>query len=242
VGTRSQLLTVDAGNSTLDCVRHDTGQRTAFDAAADSEGFAAFVREAGADRCVAVSVVEPVRERVVAVLRELGVSVRFAGREIACPLPLAYDTPDTLGADRWVGALAAHADYGCSVTVDCGTATTINLVEQDGTFRGGAIAPGLSAFVAGMAAVTPALPAADLEAESRMPPGSTADAVSTGVLLGYCGLVERLVAETVRVAGGSARIVITGGNAARLLARSRLQPTHIPDLVHRGLCLLDEGA
>jgi pantothenate kinase type III len=63
-----------------------------------------------------------------------------AGIDLPCPLPLAYETPHTLGADRWVTALAAHRRHGRAVVVDCGSATTVNLVEADGTFHGGAIA------------------------------------------------------------------------------------------------------
>lgn len=258
------LLTVDCGNSTIDCRRSSDGARlrlpsnqriaceavdgavgdvrevpapAAFDEAA---ALRAFTSTGPLRRCALVSVVAAAGSRIVGVLRGLGIDVRCAGSDLPCPLPLDYETPHTLGADRWVGALAAHRQFGRSIVVDCGSATTVNLVEGDGTFRGGAIAPGLRAMVAGLAAVTPALPAPDLEVEPVVPPRATQAAVDAGVLLGYRGLVERLVADTLRAARGPATVVVTGGNASRLLRGTRLRAQHVPDLVHRGLQLLAE--
>jgi len=245
VDPATRLLTVDCGNSTVDCFDHSTGTRVRIESAdgvADAQRLAAFVREIRPSRCAAVAVVPEALDRLVELLRELRVPLRVAGRELPCPLPLAYRTPGTLGADRWVGALAAHRRHGRAVAVDCGSATTVNLVDQDGTFRGGAIAPGLRAFVLGLAAATPRLPAPRLDATPAMPPASSQDAVDAGVLLGYCGLVERLVADTLRAASGPARVVITGGNAERLLRHSRLCAEYAPDLVHEGLRHLDEAA
>lgn len=237
------LLTAACGNSTIDCLRHADGARLRV-AASDTTlaGVRDWLAGVSVARCVVVSVAPLALTNLTRVLQGHGIRVELAGRDLPCPLPLDYATPQTLGADRWVSALAAHHAHGRAVVVDAGTATTVNLVETDGTFRGGSIAPGLRAFVAGMAAVTPALPPADCEACPSVPPRSTQAAVDTGVLLGYCGLVERLVAETLRAARGPATVVITGGNGPRLVRHTRLQAAHVPDLVHRGLRLLAERA
>lgn len=236
------LLTVDCGNSTIDCRRSSDGVRLrlATGVPAEVAKLRSFVDGVEVRRCALVSVVAAASQAVVGLLRGLGVDVRVAGVELPCPLPLDYETPHTLGADRWVGALAAHRQFGRSIVVDCGSATTVNLVDSDGTFRGGAIAPGLGALLAGLAATTPALPVPDLEAEPVVPPRATQAAVDAGVLLGYRGLVERLVADTIRAGRGPATVVVTGGNAVRLLRGSRLRAQHVPDLVHRGLQLLAE--
>ena len=238
----SGLLTVDCGNSTIDCQRSSDGARLylATGAPIDMAKLRQFVEGGQVRRCALVSVVAVASQSVVGMLRGLGIDVRRAGVELPCPLPLDYETPHTLGADRWVGALAAHRQFGRSIVVDCGSATTVNLVDSDGTFRGGAIAPGLRALLAGLAATTPALPVPDLDAEPVVPPRATQAAVDAGVLLGYCGLVERLVADTIRALRGPATVVVTGGNAARLLRGSRLRVQHVPDLVHRGLQFLAE--
>jgi type III pantothenate kinase len=200
----------------------------------------AFVQRTQARAAMLVSVVPEALQWVRVELAATVPSMRIAGHDAPCPLHLDYDTPHTLGADRWVGALAAHRRFGRAVVVDCGSATTVNLVDADGTFRGGPIAPGLRAFVAGMVATTPALPPAGLDAVPAMPPRSTQAAVDCGVLLGYCGLVEKLVAAALRASSGPAQVVVTGGNADRLLSHSVLLAQHEPDLVHQGLGFLAE--
>lgn len=239
VDPAADLLTADCGNSTIDCRAAD-GRRLRIESAGDAaaDRLRAFVRDVRPARCVAVSVVPERLAALAGVLHELGVRLAVAGRELPCPLRLDYRTPETLGADRWVGALAAHHRCGRAIVVDCGSATTVNLVEADGTFRGGAIAPGLTALVRGLQAAAPALPAPRLDAEASMPPASTQDAVDAGLLRGYCGLVERLVADTLRAASGPARVLVTGGHAERLLRQARLRAECVPALVHEGLVLL----
>ncbi len=237
---RPNLLTIDIGNSTIDCRAAD-GTRLRLPTAPRAAGaLRDFARRTAARAAMLVSVVPPALQWVQAELRAAALPdpVRLAGIDVPCPLRLDYDTPQTLGADRWVGALAAHRRFGRAVVVDCGSATTVNLVDIDGTFRGGAIAPGLRAMAAGMAAVTPALPPARFDAQPTMPPRDTQAAIDTGVLLGYCGLVEKLVAASLRASSGPAQVLVTGGNAERLLAHSVLQVLHEPDLVHQGLGFL----
>ena len=237
------LLTVDCGNSTIDCLRHRDRARLRLPTRRpDLAALAQFVRDQSLDRCVAATVVDGALDPVAATLAVNSIPLRIAGKDLRCPLRLDYGTPETLGADRWLGALAAHHRHGRSIVVDCGSATTINLVEADGSFRGGPIAPGLRAFVAGMAAVTPALPPASLDAAAEALTRTSQSAVDTGVLLGYAGLVERLVAAVLATAQGPAQVVVTGGNAERLLRCSRLRARAELDLVHEGLRLLASSA
>lgn len=226
------LVTVACGNTTIDCLRHDDGVRARFvhDRAGEVEPFVA-----GARRIVAVSVAPSALASLRAVAARTAIPVDCAGVELACPLRLDYATPTTLGADRWVGCLAAHREAGRAIVVDCGTATTVNLVDEDGAFRGGPIAPGLRAIELGMRQATPALPSPRLDVEPSTLPRTTQDAVDAGVLLGYCGLVERLVAGAIAAARGSATVFLTGGNAERVARHARLRARVVPDLLHRGL-------
>lgn len=233
------LLTLDRGNSTLDAMLHGPGgRRQRLD---PTRGLASFLASDRPTDCVAVTVVPDGLGAVERELEHLGVRLRLAGRELPCPLPLDYATPATLGPDRWLGALAAHRRYGRAIVVDCGSATTGNLVESDGTFRGGAIAPGLQALVAGMRQQTPHLPAAEPERAAALPARSSAASVDAGAMLMFCGGVERLCADLLRAARGPATVVLTGGNAGHYLRHGRLQPIHCDDLVHQGLVLLAEG-
>lgn len=227
------LLTLDRGNSTLDAMLHGAAPVRARLAPAD--GVAGFLAGRRPGLAVAASVVPGGLDAAAHELRQLGVRFAVAGVDLPCPLPLDYATPQTLGVDRWLGALAAHRQFGRAVVVDCGTAVTVNLVEADGTFRGGGIAPGLRPMAEGLARCAPALPATDLARATDVPPRDSTSAVATGVLLAFCGAVERLVADTLAAARGPATVVLTGGHADDYLRRGRLRPVVVPDLVHQGL-------
>lgn len=231
-----RLLTIDCGNSTIRVRRADGAIWTTASAAPDFDGLEAFVScvPAPGAEALAVSVVPAALAATRAAFSALRVPLAVAGEDLACPLALAYETVDTLGADRWLGAFAAHLRHGAAVTVDCGSATTVNVVTADGTFLGGAIAPGLTACVAGMQACTPALPAASLDADVRLPGASTQQSVDVGVVLGWVGMVERLV-DGMRERVPDATVVLTGGNARRLLRHGRLAGEHVPELLHDGL-------
>ncbi|MFK7742945.1 MAG: type III pantothenate kinase [Planctomycetota bacterium] len=204
-------------------------------------------------RIAAVSVVPRALEAVQHACRDLAV-VEVAGQQLPCPLRLDYETVPTLGADRWLGALAAWRRCTASpadkavVTIDCGTATTVNVATGEpaagdaAVFRGGAIAPGLSAFVVGMQHTAPRLPFADLDAVPAMPGRSTQASIDTGVLLGWVGMVERLVAAACQGLA-SPRVYATGGHAHRLLRHAQLpgEPEHVPELLHDGLLALLEA-
>jgi len=234
------LLTLDRGNTTLDCMLHGQPlRRQRFDPT-QAQALRQFLGALRPACCVGTSVVPLGLDAAAMELAALGLRLLLAGTDLPCPLPLRYDTPATLGADRWLGALAAHRQHGAAVVVDCGSATTVNLVLGDGTFAGGAIAPGLRALQAGMAQVTPHLPPAVITEVAAMPPRSSAAAVNTGVVIGWCGAIERLVADLQRSAGEPVTVVLTGGNAELYLQHGRLQPLHVPDLVHQGLRLLAE--
>lgn len=234
------LLTLDRGNSTLDAMLHGpVSRRRRLDPTASLRDFLGNERPTAA---ICASVVGGGLASAVVELESLGIPVAHAGLTLACPLPLDYETPHTLGVDRWLGALAAHRRYGRSIVVDCGTASTINLVDEDGTFRGGAIAPGLRSMARGLAAGAPALPPAGFDVAIEVPPRSSTAAVSTGVLLAFCGSIERLVAELRAAAAGPCTVVLTGGHADDYVRWGRLRPVLVPDLVHQGLRILAEEA
>jgi type III pantothenate kinase len=234
------LLTLDRGNSTLDAMLHGDGQRRQrLDPAA---ALLPFLGKSQPSRCIGVTVVPDGLRAAERELHARGLRLLLVGRDLQCPLPLDYETPATLGADRWLGALAAHREFGRAVVVDCGSATTVSMIEQDGTFRGGAIAPGLRALAAGMQAVTPHLPAADPAHAVALPARSSAASVHTGVMLAFCGAVERLCADALAALRGPATVVLTGGHADDYLRHGRLRPVLRGDLVHRGLSILGEGA
>ncbi len=238
------IVTVDCGNSTIDCLAHGSGARRRIQRGAGVPAeLRDFLRRAAPSRLLVASVVPASLEQVREVAAGIGVAIAVAGVDLPCPLRLDYETPATLGVDRWLGCVAAHRLFGAAVVVDCGTATTVNAVDADATFRGGPIGPGLPAIVAGMAQTTPALPAPRLDVGAvDSAPRSTQAAVDAGVLLGYCGLVERLVAGVLAAMPAATQVVLTGGNAERVARHAALRAERVPDLVHRGLARLAELA
>lgn len=185
---------------------------------------------------VGCSVVADGLAAAAAVLAEVGIPLAVAGRDLPCPLEVRYPDPATLGVDRWVAAWAAFAEFGASVVVDCGTAVTVDLVDAEGVFLGGAIAPGAETMARGLGAAAPSLPPAAPDPDVTAVPVTSADAVGVGLALGFCGAVERLVGQLAAAGGlrGASR-VLTGGGAEVYLRHGSLEFRHVPDLVHRGL-------
>ena len=235
----SWLLTLDRGNSTLDCMLRGADAEDRASLAPESR---AELREFLAGRlpgsAVGCSAVQGGLDAVAGHLADLGVEMQLAGRDLPCPLQLRYSTPETLGTDRWVAALAAHRQWGAACVVDLGTATTVDLVDRNGVYRGGAIAPGYSALVAALAAQAPALPAPPHDTGFGTPPESSIEAVAMGVQIGFCGMVERLVSDMIEGQPEPPPVLLTGGAAPHYLRHGRLTAVHVPDLVHRGLGLL----
>jgi type III pantothenate kinase len=169
---------------------------------------------------------------------ERGIPLLRAGVELPCPLRILYAEPSELGADRWVGALAAHRRHGAALVIDCGTALTLNLVSAEGEFLGGAIASGFSTMVRGLSVAAPRLATSAERPPGAIPALSTEDSLRLGHRVGWCGLVDRLVDEVLERVGSRPAQLITGGEAEVYLEAGRRRPLHVPDLVHQGLRIL----
>lgn len=171
------------------------------------------------------------------------------------PISTALARPDRTGPDRLLAAWAAAQVYGTPViVVDLGTATTVDAVDADGFFLGGAIAPGLELAADALADHTARLPRIEVALPDEAIGTDTAGAIASGVVIGHIGTVRELAQRMHRrIASRDARtkVVITGGHSAaswaetawRTPAGDRLPAiadTLDPDLVLRGLGLLAE--
>jgi type III pantothenate kinase len=158
------------------------------------------------------------------------------------PVAVEVDEPSRVGIDR-VAAAAAVAfakDAGRpAIVIDCGTATTVDIVSADGRFLGGAILPGPGLLARALAEGTSRLPAvADLDtgALPPMPGKNTQQAIAAGIGFGMRGAVARLVAEGAAAVGGEPQLFLTGGS--RGIVRDVVPgATEIPDLVLHGIAL-----
>jgi len=165
---------------------------------------------------------------------------RRLGRE-HLPVAIRVEAPDRVGIDRLcaAAAAAAYAPGRPIVVVDCGTATTVDMVSPAGEFLGGAILPGPTLLARALAEGTSRLPevaALDSAPPPAMPGRSTQAAIAAGIGWGMRGAVARLVAEARAGLDGDADVILTGGSAG--VVRDALPgAVEVPDLVLAGISL-----
>ncbi len=151
----------------------------------------------------------------------------------------AYTIPETLGADRWTAMVAAKAiTEGPVCVVDCGTALTIDLLDQDGIHQGGHIIPGPTLMSESLARATSAI--SSYPTGTRIKPGrSTGDCVQGGILRATLCAIESARREIKGKRPDRPTCVISGGGAEAIYHHLSKPRLHVPDLVLRGLALYD---
>ncbi|PJK29640.1 type III pantothenate kinase [Minwuia thermotolerans] len=120
-----------------------------------------------------------------------------------------------VGADRLVNAVAAHHAYGGpAIILDFGTATTFDVIDENGNYHGGVIAPGINLSLEALHMAAAKLPRIAVERPTRVIGNDTQSAMLSGVYYGYVGLIEGLVARIKQDFGKPMKVVATGGLAA----------------------------
>jgi type III pantothenate kinase len=154
---------------------------------------------------------------------------------------IRVDNPEEVGADRLLNALAAHRAYhGPLVVIDFGTATTFDVVDQDGAYLGGIIAPGINLSIEALHQAAARLPRIGIGRPQAVIGRGTVAAMQSGVYWGYVAMIEGLVARVAHEYGTKVKVIATGG-LAPLLAEGTTVIDHIdPDLTLDGLRLLAE--
>jgi type III pantothenate kinase len=242
------LLAIDIGNTHIKLGLRQNGQwthdwrmstdvrRTADEYRQPLKGFLA---EAGfdvVDNVVLASVVPMLTPAFVRVGEALS-----EGRvlEVAPPgygMEVAYSPPESLGADRFVNAIAAYALVGRAVVVvDVGTTTTVDAVSQSGRFVGGAIAPGPHFMAQALAEGTARLPLIPPSLSDGVLGRETGEAIQVGVAQTLIGSVDRLVRRTWGLLGEECPVVLTGGWGARLEPHLEFPVRLVPRLTLEGL-------
>jgi len=152
--------------------------------------------------------------------------------------------PHTLGADRAVNAIAAHAAYeGDLIVIDFGTATTFDHIDYSGAYKGGIIAPGINLSLDALVSNTAKLPRIAVEAPAgngSVIGRTTEDQMLIGVFWGYVAMMEGLVARMRKEIGRPAKVIATGGLAILFDEKTDLFDAIVPDLTINGLVLLYE--
>lgn len=160
-------------------------------------------------------------------------------------VPLLYDNPREVGADRIVNTLATYTIYGGpAIVVDFGTSTNFDVVSARGEFLGGALAPGIEISVDALAARAAQLVKVQLIRPRSVIGKSTVEALQSGLLFGFAGqvdgLVRRISAELAPGAQQDVVVVATGGLAPLVIAESETISHHAPDLTLYGLRMVFE--
>jgi type III pantothenate kinase len=149
------------------------------------------------------------------------------------------DHPDEVGADRLVNAVAVFERYGGpSVVIDFGTATTFDVVDDEGNYCGGVIAPGINLSLEALHMAAAKLPRIAVRRPDRVIGKGTVAAMRSGVYWGYVGMIEGLVKRIREEFGAPMTVVATGGLAQMFAEASDAIGHHDPDLTLRGLMLI----
>ena len=171
-----------------------------------------------------------------------GVKALVAGRgDAEWPIALDVDEPQSVGADRALNSIAAHAKHkGDLIVIDFGTATTFDVVDFGGAYKGGIIAPGLNLSLDALVNAAAKLPRIAIEAPSddSVIGRTTASQMLTGVYWGYVAMMEGLTARLKAEIGRPVTVIATGGLASLFDKHTELFDVVEPDLTIQGLSLL----
>ena len=158
-----------------------------------------------------------------------------------CRLPVAprVDQGTTVGPDRLVNTVAGFSRHGGDlIVVDFGTATTFDVVDSDGAYIGGAIAPGVNLSMEALHMAAAALPHVDVTKPQQAIGTNTVACMQSGVFWGYIGLVEGIVRQIRAERGRAMRVIATGGLASLFDQGFDLFDAVEDDLTMQGLVLI----
>ena len=173
--------------------------------------------------------------------RVTGVAPLVVGPGLKTGMQIRYDNPHEVGADRIVNGVAAYRIFGGPVVVvDFGTATTIDVIAEDGAYMGGAIAPGVETSADALFSRAARLSKVDLEPPEHVIGTNTRASLQAGLLLGAGAMVDGLVRRVWDELGTTTRVVATGGLAERMAPLCETVDDVDPDLTLKGLGLIYE--
>ena len=260
------LLAIDAGNTNVVVALVDSGVgpqdanggrivarwRIATDPRRTADEYAVWLHQllalSGHDakqvEAVIIATVVPraLHNLTVLASKYFGVEALVAGRApVEWGIALDVVEPATVGADRVVNAIAAQALHaGDKIVVDFGTATTFDVIDYTGAYKGGMITPGINLSLDALVAAAAKLPRIAIEAPATTTViGRTTEAQMTiGIYWGYVSMVEGLVARLKAEVGRPSTVIGTGGLATLFEPHSLVLDVVEPDLTIRGLALM----
>jgi type III pantothenate kinase len=229
------LLAIDVGNTNtvLGVYRAETLMRhwriqTEAERTVDEYGvllqglFGASAIDLAIDGAIISCVVPPMQKTVEAVSREyLRVEPMTVGPGIKTGMPILYDNPKEVGADRIVNAVAAYErTHDTTIVVDFGTATTFDYISSKGEYVGGVITPGPGISLEALYQRAAKLYRVEMAKPPRVVGRNTIHAIQSGIIYGYAAMVDGLVRRIQEENGVTARVFATGGFAELLAPES----------------------
>jgi type III pantothenate kinase len=228
------LLTIDVGNTNTVLGLHEGTKLQAHwrlttrrEQTADEYGIlirslfsSASLEPAGIEGVALASVVPPLTSTLVFLCRNyLGHEPLVVEAGVSTGMPILYEPPGDVGADRIVNGVAALAAFGGPViVVDFGTATTFDVVNRNGEYVGGVICPGVGISADALFQRAARLPRVDIRNPGRVVGSSTVASIQSGLYFGYAAMVEGIIARIRAELQEPARVVATGGLAETLAA------------------------
>lgn len=151
------------------------------------------------------------------------------------------ERPQEVGADRLVNAVAAKHHYGNGVIVlDFGTATTFDIVNKEGNYAGGVIAPGVNLSIAALHAAAAKLPEIAIAKPQQVMGKNTISAMQSGIYWGYVSMIEGMISRLKKEQGSDLKVIATGGLSSLFSKATDAIEHHKPDLTIEGLRLIFE--
>jgi type III pantothenate kinase len=190
-----------------------------------------------------ISSVVPLKtEKVLRLFQTASIPFHIITHNSAFNLKINYKTPETLGIDRICSAEGAYfLNHGIKkdeilVSVDMGTATTVNIVIPPGEFLGGVIAPGVTMMGNALHSYTAQLPEVDFEDYDGMFGSSTRSSIASGLINSTLGMIDRIEGYLGRIyPGRNIRMYLTGGNAEKIIPYMEREFTYEKNLVLYGI-------
>ena len=231
------LLVIDVGNTNTvlglfdeDSLQHDWRIRTEIDHTIDEYGVLIYnlyqssrmkAKEIKAVSAIIISCVVPPMLNILEPLciKYFNIKPLIVGPGIKTGMPIFYDNPKEVGADRIVNAVAAYDKYHKeSIIVDFGTATTFDYISPKGEYMGGCIAPGIVISSEALFERASKLPRVEFSKPKTVITKDTISAMQAGIMYGYAGLVDGIV-ERMKAEVKTNPLVIATGGLAQIVAR-----------------------
>lgn len=186
------------------------------------------------------SVVNPVLKKIKETfINRLRIEPLIVNVDMDIGIKILYENPKELGVDRAINAVGGYEEHGGPILIiDFGTATTYDVVDENGNFIGGAIAPGIGISIDALSEKAPALPKVDIIIPEKAIGRNTISNMQSGFYYGFLGQTEEIIRRIEFELPKEPKVIATGGLAKIIAVHSELIDLVEPDLTIKGLQII----